>query len=475
MERVPTAIAGLQKKPIRSKKTEALLPMKKWLFLVSTLCCLPLAADAWTPQAKSAKTDQAARASASPAPKKAAVAAPVLQPGEWRPFVDPENQIFPSLLLASATLKEPLRDSEPSEKHEGKPRPAGKPAADATVTPSPPDLLGDQNGLIGVTIASPANGAHVRVELRENALMQASVLEVDLPEKGREYHLLPRIDYKFDALNRVRQSIPMNLTFAVQANGKNLGQRFFTARVHPINDCPYAYQNPDEASDYVDISWMFAAYVNEDHPAISGLLKEAQDIKAIDGFDAYQSHDPGRVLLQVFAVWEALRQHHIKYSDIGTTTTESESLYSLHVRFIEESLAESHANCVDASVMLASVLRRMGIDTFLALEPGHMFLGIYLDSAGTQSACLETTMLGDDDPTKCSENRALVKASSREARQLKGWKCFNEALDSASKEFKKHRSRFQKANDPEYEIVDITSARREGIAPIGFVQPERSN
>ncbi len=445
--------------------------MKTGLLLALGLCILPLAGRAWTAQSKSTKATTPAASDA-----KKTVATPALNPGEWVPFVDPEDQIFPSLLLASATLKPPLRDSEPAERPDAKTHPAAKPPpAPAAPTMPPPDLIGDQNGLIGVTIASPADGAHVRVELRENALMQASVLEADLPEKGKEYHLLPRIDYKFDALNRVRQSIPVNLSFAVQADGKNLGQRLLTARVHPINDCPYAYQNPDDERDYVDISWMFAAYVNEDHPAIPTLLKEAQEMKVIDGFDAYQSHDPGRVLLQVFAVWEALRQHRIKYSDIGTTTTESESLYTLHVRFIEESLAESHANCVDASVMIASVLRRMGIDTFLVLEPGHMFLGIYLDNAGKQSACLETTMLGDDDPAKCVENRALAKAASRETRQLKGWKGFNEALDSATKEFKKHHSRFERANDPEYEIVDITSARREGIAPIGFVQPERSN
>ena len=253
------------------------------------------------------------------------------------------------------------------------------------------------------------------------------------------------------------------------------GQQFVTARVHPINDCPYAYQNPGRAEkDYVDIAWMFAAYVNEDHPAIPGLLKEAQATGVVDGFDAYQSQDPGRTLLQVFAVWEALRQHNIKYSDIGTTTTESESLYTLHVRFIEESLAESHANCVDASVMLASILRRMGLDTFLVLEPGHMFLGIYLDRDGKQTICLETTMLGDADPAKCSENRALAKAATKDVRQLKGWKCFNDALDSATKEFNKHRKRFKKENDPEYEIIDIAGARREGIAPIGYVQPDGS-
>lgn len=447
--------------------------MKTRLLLVLVWCALPPAGHAWTPQPNSGKPERAATAPADA--RKAVLPTPALRPGEWVPFVDPENQIFPSLLLASATLRPPLRDSEPSDGRDQKPRPAARPPASPPPAAEPPDLLGDQNGLIGVTVASPADGAHVRVEVRENALMHASVLEADLPEKGREYHLLPRIDYKFDALNRVRQSVPINLTFAVEAGGKSLGQQLLTARVHPINDCPYAYQNPDDQSDYVDISWMFAAYVNEDHPAIPGLLKEAQNLKVVDGFDAYQSRDPGRVLLQVFAVWEALRQHGIKYSDIGTTTTESESLYTLHVRFIEEALAESHANCVDASVLIASVLRRMGIDTFLVMEPGHMFLGIYLDAQGRQSVCLETTMLGDDDPPKCSENHALAKAASKETRQLKGWRTFNGALDSAGKEFKKHRSRFEKANDPEYEVVDIVSARREGIAPIGYVGPEKVN
>ena len=45
-------------------------------------------------------------------------------------------------------------------------------------------------------------------------------------------------------------------------------------------------------------------------------------------------------------------------------------------------------------------------------------------------------------------------------------------MDSATREFNKHRKRFDRLNDPEYEIVDITAARREGIAPIGYVKPD---
>lgn len=464
----------------------------KYQRLLATACALLLgagpAARGWTldpaparPARMNAETGNAAHAR----PNASVADAPVLKPGEWEAFVDPEDQIFPSLLLASATVQTPpLRDPAPSQDggensaDEGKKKkraPAAKAAAKKPAAdPDVPEVLGDQSGLIGVTIVSPADGAHARVEVRENALLGTSVLDADLPTKGKTYHLLPKIDYKYDALNRVRQSYPINIALSVELDGKSMGQQFVTARVHPINDCPYAYQNPDDAKDYVDIAWMFAAYVNEDHPAIPGLLKEAQDTGVVDAFDAYQSEDPGRVLLQVFAVWEALRSHDIKYSDIGTTTTESDSLYTLHVRFIEETLAESHANCVDASVLLASILRRMGIDTFLVLEPGHMFLGIYLDRDGKETACLETTMLDDSDPAKCLENKALARAATREVRQLKGWRCFNEALDSGTKEYRKHRRRFLKENDPEYEIVDIASARWEGIAPIGYVQPDGS-
>ena len=429
-------------------------------------------ASGWTADAHPAKSSKHSSGDEK-APKAKAPAAETRPPtpGEWEPFVDPEREIFPSLLLASATLKDPLRDESTAQKAENTRQKKVSPA-DHAHPDDTPEILGDENGLMGVVIASPGDGAHARVEIKGNALLADSVLEADLPNAGRVYRLAPHVDYKYDALNRVRQSQPINITFSVQVDGKSLGERFVTARVHPINDCPYAYQNPDDEKDYVDIAWMFAAYVNEDHPAIPGLLKEAQATEVVDGFDAYQGHDPGTVLLQVFAVWEALRQHNIRYSDIGTTTDESTSLYTLHVRFIEEALAESHANCVDASAMLASVLRRMGIDTFLVLEPGHMFLGIYLDADGKQSACLETTMLGDPDPEKYTENRALAKSATKAVKKLKGWRVFNQALDSATREFNRHRRRFDRENDPEYEIVDISAARREGIAPIGYVKTE---
>ncbi len=390
-----------------------------------------------------------------------------LKPGEWMPFVDPEEQIFPSFLLASATLKGSFRDDNGPQ---NEPIPSQGPADKSGPPKNAVDVLGDPNGIIGVTICSPATNVHVELEVKANAYMEESKLVVDLPEAGKEYHLLPKINYKYDALNVVHQSRPVNVLYDLKVDGRDQGQRLVTARVRPINDCPFAYQNPDDSSDYMDITWMFAAYVNEDDPAIPGLLKEAQDTGVVDGFDVYQSGDPGQVLLQVFAVWAALQKHGIKYSDIGTTAADSDALYSMHVRFIEEALAETHANCVDASVLMASVLRRMGIEPFLVVEPDHMFLGFFLDAAGKNLAFLETTMLGDPDPVKFKEDHALARTASKTVKKMKGWAGFNNALESAGKEYKRNRKKYGDESQPQYSIVNIEAARHEGVAPIAYLK-----
>ena len=422
-------------------------------------------------QKDTATAAHSAKARSSPTPEPPQpTPVPTLKPGEWEAFVDPEQQIFPSFLLASATLKGSFRDDKTSSETESTPGGKGESTEKANPQKKTMEVLGDENGTVGVTVCNPAANARFELVVKGNAFMEESKFEGKLPVAGKEYHLLPKIDYKYDALNIVRQSRPVNVLYTLKIDGKDLGQRLVTARVRPINDCPFAYQNPDDESDYMDISWMFAAYVNEDDPAIPGLLKEAQETGIVEGFDAYQSEDPGQVLLQVFAVWSAVQKHGIKYSDIGTTAADSDALYSMHVRFIEESLAETHANCVDASVLLASVLRRMGIEPFLVVEPEHMFLGFYLDKEGKDFACLETTMIGDADPAKFKENRALAKTAPKAVKKMKGWGCFNEALDNAGKEYKENKKKYGDENEPQYSIVNIEAARHAGVAPIAYIK-----
>jgi hypothetical protein len=67
---------------------------------------------------------------------------------------------------------------------------------------------------------------------------------------------------------------------------------------------------------------------------------------------------------------------------------------SQHVRSFEEALASGQANCVDGTVLFASLLRKIGIDVQLVLVPGHMFLSYFLQPNQQQRQALETTVLG---------------------------------------------------------------------------------
>ena len=55
-------------------------------------------------------------------------------------------------------------------------------------------------------------------------------------------------------------------------------------------------------------------------------------------------------------------------------------VFSQRVRFLAETWDDRSANCVDGSVLIASVLQRIGLRSFLVLVPGHAFVGFYTDA-----------------------------------------------------------------------------------------------
>ncbi len=71
--------------------------------------------------------------------------------------------------------------------------------------------------------------------------------------------------------------------------------------------------------------------------------------------------------------------------------------FSQRVRTFDDALDSSQINCVDGSVLFASLLRSINIDPILVRTPGHMFVGYYTDNSHKDMNFLETTMIGDVD------------------------------------------------------------------------------
>jgi hypothetical protein len=143
--------------------------------------------------------------------------------------------------------------------------------------------------------------------------------------------------------------------------------------------------------------FLFTAFVNEDHPEIDKILKQMLDTKMIDAVLGYQM-GPSYVDLQVAALWRVLHDRGFQYSSITDNSgyNESKGLFSQTVRTFDNSLKTNQANCVDGTVVFASVLKRMGIRPLLITVPGHCFLGYYAnDTTTTNIRFLETTMLSN--------------------------------------------------------------------------------
>jgi hypothetical protein len=252
-----------------------------------------------------------------------------------------------------------------------------------------PNEIGDANGAFGVQVVSPRAGARVAVEISSPTLGTARVEGV-MQKKGVTYGVYPFLNYP-EKLLSVRQPYAEPFTARLSIDGVSQGERTARVVIQSINDCVYGFEQ-DEG--WEDTSWLFAAYVNENHPAVERILSEALTAGHVKSFSGYQG-DEEDVLAEVEAIWKALRRRGLRYSSINRTSSETESIESQHVRLLGEALEGRQANCVEGSCLMASIFYKLGLETFLAIGPDHMIVGVFLDGKGKKPLFLETTMLSD--------------------------------------------------------------------------------
>jgi len=379
---------------------------------------------------------------------------------EWKAEANMDHQLFPSLLIATASVRPVEPDDEEAEKPD-------------------PYLLGERFGLVGVSVKVPTANAKVKVTLKENDLMAASSWSGEVAEAGKDYFIAPKVNYKFDRLRQMTQQVPLNITFEVEVDGEPAGEKHETLQVRSINDCPFGVSNSEETlndenfiAGSAALGWMFAAYVNENHPMLDKILQEALETKIVGAFKV-TTHEHDETLKQVFALWAALQKRGLQYSSTTATPGGSDVVNSQYVRFIDQSLTNTQANCVDGSVLFASLLRKISIEPFLVTIPGHMYVGFYLGAGKSQFIGLETTVVGlpdvadekkPGDPAALTALRDKLDAALRARRD---WKTFAKAVQVGTEDLTKNKEKLN-AGDPTYQWIDLAEARSEGIMPIPY-------
>lgn len=363
---------------------------------------------------------------------------------DFTPIAGWDRQLFPSFILGTAAVK-----AEPFESDDTR--------------------LGDVHGLMGISITAASNDIPVDVSVECEEFLEPSRWSGTLPEKGTTYNIYPKIKYKFDRLSQCSQATPATITYRVQVGTSDQEEVTETVTFRSINDCPIKFTDNDYT---VDTSFTFATFVNEQHPYVDKLLREALDIGVIDSFTGYQAGTDEEVYRQVYALWDLLVARDVRYSSITTTAADSDNILSQHVRLLEDTINNQQANCVDGSVLMVSLLKKIGIESYLVLVPGHCYIGFYLDPELTKTVGLETTLIGVQVDSPDETNDILEQAVAEELRSEQSWASFAEALSLGTNELAKCSKKLSNPEQSEYRIIDITAARKLGVLPIPYRSSE---
>ena len=253
------------------------------------------------------------------------------------------GNIFPSLILSVATTDTLI------------------------VQPSQRPVVGNPKSHIFIQVTSPRPNSRLRIEVAETPFFKRSVSEFILPEEGKTYTVYPDILWNFSALRNNRQAVPVNVSVEARLNEGRPARRTRTFSVRSINECLIGYY--DKRNRFHNTGVLFAAYVNEDSPLIDQILREALNTRIVNRFLGYQSKRADYVDKQVYALWNVLQRRNFKYSSISNSSLSSNVVYAQRVRTLEDALASSQINCVDGSVLFASVLRAINIDPILVRLP----------------------------------------------------------------------------------------------------------
>ena len=263
------------------------------------------------------------------------------------------------------------------------------------IVPADSLYVGNSKSCISIRIRSAKAYSRVRIEVAETPFFSRSVSEFVLAKPRTEYTIYPDIIWNYEALKNNNQAEPVSVAVKVEMNDKDLGQRVRTFSVRSINECLLGYVT--NGTKFHDTGIFFAAYVNEENPMIDKLLREALNTRIVNRFLGYQGGNAEVVDKQVYALWNVLQKRNFRYSSVSNTSLSSNVVFSQRVRTFDDALESSQINCVDGSVLFASLLRAINIEPILVRTPGHMFVGYYTDAGRKNMNFLETTMIGDVD------------------------------------------------------------------------------
>ena len=360
----------------------------------------------------------------------------------WAPIKRFGSDFYPSYVLATSTWSEDISYEIEESNYR---------------------YYGDDNGYFGFNLENFPIGSLVRVEVEGEPLAKSSSYTTTITHQGMS-EVFPIIEYDYEALKNVNQAQPVNFKYRIYLNNELIGDKLETVWVRSVNDAVvYAI---DHHGNAYNIDYIFAAYVNENEPSLDAILGQALDYGIVNSWIGYQGTEDD-VLNQVFALWYHFQKQGFRYSSITTQSGSDERSFGQVVRFVGDALKTSQANCIDGTVLFASFLYKIGINSSIVMVPGHAYLAFSLDNEGSKKLALETTMMGNLDIEHSTRQQDLYNAKNgMETSIQQSWSSFLGAVELGTESYQSDAVPGIERGDPYYLELDVATARKNQIRPI---------
>jgi hypothetical protein len=257
-------------------------------------------------------------------------------------------------------------------------------------------LDSEANPLVTCSVSNTSN--HIR-RLRVSSYIEGysarAIKSVEIaPQEKHTFDLLPTLfPDNLESLNEITRAT-LNVLVEDLDDGK-----IESHTTHPIwllarTTAPLAVNDPTSGQAQ-DLTPYLGAFVTPNEPSLMQFLRAAAALHPQGRLAGYQG-SPAVVEPQVRALFEALKQTaEITYVNSVIAFSPDQGASKQRVRLPRESLAHAQANCIDGTVLFASLLEAISLSPGLAIVPGHAFVAweTWKDESA-EWRFLETTMIG---------------------------------------------------------------------------------
>lgn len=215
---------------------------------------------------------------------------------------------------------------------------------------------------------TPLVGLSIAVTANPDFMLRPLVLNIACLESGVEFVARQsEILTRHDVLAQQEEAVRGTVLAEVRR-----GDELLASASAPIELLAY-----DEWAGHRQLPELLAAFSQPNSNAVAGVLRRASEklqSQHRESLNGYQACDRNAVARQVAALYAAITEMQIHYSNPPASFTGQGQKIRLPERLLDERLG----TCLDLTMLLVSSLEQAGLNALIFLEEGHAWVGCWL-------------------------------------------------------------------------------------------------